>query len=99
MNEKLNKTVKIPSIINPIAPSPGFKKKDLSTFKLDIYGLCEFGCKYCSSNSGNYLRINKEPFANITEKQLGERIYPAEVPNLTFEWFDIIDRLNNQFVQ
>ena len=85
MNNKLNRTVKMPSIINPIAPSPGFKKKNLSTFKLDIYGLCEFGCTYCSSNSGNYLRINKKLFADFTEVQLGTRIYPDQDPNLTFE--------------
>ena len=64
--------VEVPSIKVPITSSPGFAKKDLSDFKLDACGLCGFGCRYCSSNSGNYLRINRAMFADLTEQQLGE---------------------------
>ncbi|MCA9072468.1 MAG: hypothetical protein KDA84_26270, partial [Planctomycetaceae bacterium] len=87
------KIVEVPSIVEPIQRSPGFAKKALSDYKLDILGLCGFGCKYCSSNVGNYLRINRARFAELTERQLGERLLPAENPELTFIWLDVIEKL------
>jgi hypothetical protein len=68
--------VNVPAIKEPIQPSPGFAKKGLSDFKLDLMSLCQFGCSYCSSNAGNHLRINRERFANYTQRQLGQRLYP-----------------------
>jgi DNA repair photolyase len=88
--------VKTTAIKVPIARSPGFEKKQLSEYKLDAMGLCQYGCRYCSSNSGNYLRINRERLAELTEEQLGERYYPSDEPRLTFEWTDIIERLEQQ---
>ena len=61
--------VDVPSIKDPIKKSPGFHKKELADFKLDIMGLCQFACKFCSSNAGNYLRINRDKFAALTEAQ------------------------------
>ena len=57
-----NVVVEVPTIKLPIAASPGFNKKDLSSYKLDILALCGFACTYCSSNCGNYLRIRRKPF-------------------------------------
>jgi DNA repair photolyase len=92
---KLN-IVKVPSIKQPITQSPGFHKKELSDYKLDACALCGFGCRYCSSNFGNYLRINRKRFANLTEQQIGERLLPAEDPSLMFVWPDYLDRLSDQ---
>jgi DNA repair photolyase len=91
-----NKVVEVPSVKTPITASPGFAKKELSEYKLDILGLCGFGCKYCSSNHGNYLRINRSRFADMTEKQLGELRFPSESPELTFQWPDILPNLERQ---
>lgn len=91
-----NKVVEVPVIKTPIAQSPGFAKKQLADYKLDLLGLCGFGCRYCSSIHGNYLRIFREKFADLTEEQLGERIYPADDPSLTFIWPDILERLETQ---
>ena len=93
--DKLN-IVEVPSIREPIRPSPGFQKKALADYKLDIMGLCGFGCRYCSSNAGNYLRINRARFADATEEQLGEKLLPAENPELAFVWPDVIERLDAQ---
>lgn len=90
------KVVQVDPIAHPIRKSPGFEKKGLSTYALDIMGLCEYGCRYCSSNHGNYLRINREAFADATEEQLGERLYPGDSPSLTFHWRDIEERLARQ---
>lgn len=91
-----NKLVMVPSIKEPIQKSPGFAKKELATYKLDLMGLCGFGCSYCSSNAGNYLRINRERFADLTEQQLGERLLPATAPELSFVWPDVLERLTAQ---
>jgi DNA repair photolyase len=88
--------VDTPSIKNPIQPSPGFAKKGLSDYKLDACGLCGFGCRYCSSNVGNYLRINRKRFADLTEAQLGRRALPLDDPSLMFVWTDFLERLHDQ---
>ena len=90
------KIVKVPSIQQPITPSPGFAKKGLADFKLDACALCGFGCRYCSSNVGNYLRINRSRFADLTEQQLGQRLLPAEDPALMFVWPDYLEQLQSQ---
>lgn len=88
--------VNIPSIKTPIMRSPGFEKKELATYKLDIMGLCQFGCAYCSSNAGNYLRINRDKFAALTREQTGQDMLPATSPSLTFKWSDFEGRLDAQ---
>jgi DNA repair photolyase len=91
-----NKVVAVPSVKEPIMRSPGFAKKKLSTYKLDLLALCGFGCRYCSSNAGNYLRLNREKFADLTEAQLGKRAYPASDPSLTMVWTDVLPKLEAQ---
>lgn len=91
-----NQTVEVPSIKRLIAKSPGFAKKRLSTYKLDLLALCGFGCSYCSSNWGNYLRVNREKFADLTEAQLGTRAYPDTDPSLTLVWPDVLTKLADQ---
>jgi hypothetical protein len=88
--------VDVPSIEAPIKRSPGFEKKDLATHKLDIMGWCQASCLYCSSPSGNYLRINKKRFADLTEAQTGRRLYPGVDPALTLRWEDFETRLDAQ---
>ena len=88
------KVVHVPSTKKLIQPSPGFAKKELATRHLELMALCNFGCAYCSSNSGNYLRINRDKFALMTEEQLGARHYPSDTPELTFEWADVIEKLD-----
>lgn len=91
-----NLIVEVPSIKSPIQASPGFAKKELSEYKLDILGLCGFGCRYCSSNEGNYLRIHRGPFAERTVEQLGQHMTPADTPELMFTWPDVLERLDEQ---
>lgn len=91
-----NKVVTIDPTKRLIVRSPGFEKKALATHKIDLMGLCGFGCQYCSSNDGNFLRINRKRFADETAKQLGERMIPAQAPALTFEFRDVLTRLDEQ---
>lgn len=86
----------VPAPKQIIYPAPGFKKKDLADRHAETGGLCAMSCVYCSSNAGNYLRIRREEFADLTEAQLGERLYPATAPGLTFVWPDALDVLDAQ---
>ena len=88
--------VDVPSVRDPIKVSPGFAKKELATHKLDIMGWCAANCLYCSSPSGNYLRIRKEEFADLAEQQTGKRLYPGVDPALTLRWEDFEQRLDEQ---
>ena len=94
-----NLVVEVPSIAEPIKRAPGFAKKHLATWKLDLMALCGFGCSYCSSNTGNYLRINRERFADITEDVTGRRLYPATSPELAFTWPDVLEKLDAQLAK
>jgi len=90
------KVVHVPCIKTPIAACPGFAKKKLADFKLDLSARCGFGCLYCSSDETKYMRTHREQFAALTEEQLGRRILPKEDPSLMFVWPDIPERLDNQ---
>jgi DNA repair photolyase len=92
-------SVVVPSITKPIQPSPGFEKKGLAEYKLDLLALCGFGCAYCSSNEGNYLRIHREEFRKLTIAQTGLDVVPADSPGLTFEWPDVIEKLEAQLAR
>ena len=91
-----SRIVEVPCIKDPIRPAPGFAKKGLADFKLDLCALCGFGCRYCSSNAGNYLRINRKRFAEHAEEQLGLPLTPAGDPMLMYVWPDVIERLEAQ---
>jgi DNA repair photolyase len=87
------KIVIVPITKTLIKASPGFAKKGLSEYKIDLVALCPLGCAYCSSNNGNFLRIRREPFAELTERQLGQRYLPSDEPSLTFVYDGVIEAL------
>jgi DNA repair photolyase len=88
--------VDVDSIKNPIKRSPGFAKKELATYKLDLMAWCQGGCLYCSSPSGNYLRSHRERFADAAEAQTGRRLYPGKDPELSLRWADFEAQLEAQ---
>jgi DNA repair photolyase len=89
----MNKTVLVPPLKSLIKKAPGFAKKGLATYKLDIIAKCGFGCRYCSSNTGNYLRIHSKEFAACAEVQLGKAIKPKDDPSLMLVWPDVVGQL------
>ena len=88
--------VNVPTIKIPITASPGFAKKGLSDFKLDLGGRCQFECAYCSSDGGYYMRINRKKFAKLTKEQTGQAMLPADSPELMLLWPEILDHLAAQ---
>ena len=91
-----NVIVNVPCIAEPIRACPGFEKKRLATDKLDLMALCAYGCRFCSTPHGNYLRVHRTEFADLTEQQTGHRMMPAETPALSFRWPDVLERLEAQ---
>jgi len=93
------KIVNVPSTKKIIQLSPGFKKKELAEYKVDLMALCGFGCRYCSSNQGYYIRMNWEEgenFKKLAEKQHGKKFTKKDLPSLTFEWSDVTEKLEKQ---
>ena len=96
MSASALKVVHLEASADPIKKSPGFKKKLLADRHLEMMALCGFGCRYCSSNNGNFLRIRRGPFADETQRQLGSRYLPATTPELHFDYPNIVARLEAQ---
>jgi len=93
------RVVNVPSTKRIIQLSPGFEKKDLSMYKVDLLALCGYGCKYCFSNQNYYLRMNWEKgdnFKKLAEQQLGRSVSKKELPNLSFEWPDVLEKLEKE---
>lgn len=90
------KVVTVSPMKTLIKIAPGFQKKNLADYKLDIAALCGFGCRYCSSNMGNYLRIHRSEFTACVEDQLGKAITPADDPSLMLVWPDVVSQLSNE---
>lgn len=93
MNTKL---VIVPNRKKLIQPSPGFAKKHLSNFHAELVALCGFGCAYCSSNTGYYLRVNGQKFAAATESQTGQGFAPRTDPSLFLAYSDVIGDLERE---
>ncbi len=80
----------------PVQPSPGFAKKSLSDHHLELMALCEYGCTYCSSNMGNFLRMKRPKIIETTQDQLGQVMLPETDPDFHIEYPDIIQYLRKQ---
>ena len=94
-----NRIVKVPSMKKLITLAPGFAKKELATYKLDILALCGFGCRYCSSNTGNYLRINAEKFSTCVEQQTGKTSKHVADPSLAYVYPGVVNQLKTELMQ
>lgn len=93
---KKTSLVIVPNRKTLIQPSPGFAKKQLAHFHLELAALCGFGCAYCSSNTGYYLRVNAQKFAAATAEQTGGSFDPKTNPNLFLMYEDVVGDLERE---
>lgn len=91
-----NKFVIVNSTKKLIHPAPGFEKKLLATYHLELAALCGFGCTYCSSNDGYFLRVRRKEFSAATRDQLGREVLPKDDPSLMLVWPDVCDQLERE---
>lgn len=93
------KVVVVPSLKSIIQSSPGFKKKELSTKKVDLMTICGFGCLYCSSNESRYLNANWVKgvnYSGLMKEQLGKDVTKADLHTATLEWKGVIPQLEKE---
>ena len=62
---------------DPIRVS-NFDKKGLATYKIDLDAFCQFHCSYCTTNTGNSVRIPQRDIEDWTEKATGKRLNCAQ---------------------
>ena len=87
------KIVNVPSIKHPITASPGFAKKQLSDFKLDLLALCEFGCRYCYAHNtalGHAAGITDEEIIEISSDDFLQSATPTEAEKLAVRWAEAV---------
>jgi len=87
---------KIDSLKKFIQPGAGWVKKGLCNDKIDLLGLCGFGCSYCSTDATTYLRKNRSKFERLTKEQNGRSFKPRENPLLTYEYENVIPDLEKE---
>lgn len=78
---------------NPMTPCPGFAKKRLADWKIDLLFLCFFGCTYCSSNFGNNMRCRGGRVAASLE--IDAKIEFAKTC-IAFDKIDFLNQLRRQ---
>jgi len=81
---------------NPIKPSPGFVKKGLSDYHLELSAKCQYECTYCSSNLGTYLRMNWNRIKETTGQQLGHVMLPGRNIGFNIQYTNLIPNLRRQ---
>ncbi len=89
----------VSTIKKPIAASPGFAKRGLSDFKLDIVGFGRFDDYYCSSNLGHFARFSRAKFAPQTKEQSGGQIPAAQYPDTIAGYPEIIEAIEKQLAK
>lgn len=79
----------------PIVESPGFAKKELADFHLDMVRVCEADCLYCSTPATTNMRIMKDGLANQALREHGRRMVPGDV-GFTVRFHDFEHRVEEQ---
>lgn len=77
------------TLIQPTA----WDKKQLASVKVDLVGLCEFGCSYCSSSGNNWHRVNRAAHAEAVRSQTGTDATPYTHPFLSYHFPDPVGQL------
>lgn len=90
--------VKIPARKQFIAPS-SWPKKKLADFHLEALHFCEFGCQYCSSNSGLHLRFRKGTISRAVREATGEDFNPHNATHITIAYRDVVHALECELSQ
>lgn len=75
-----HKMKKIVNIDHPlkyaIQPCPGFIKKELASYHLELSGICEFGCVFCSTDFGLGTLFKIQTYRAAARSQ-----YPSDFPD------------------
>jgi DNA repair photolyase len=70
--------------------------KKLADVHLEAILFCEFGCRYCSSNSGLHLRFLKKSILKAVEAALGKRFEPHNAAHIVIAYREVVAALENE---
>jgi DNA repair photolyase len=87
------------SIQKPIQQSPGFSKKELADYKLDLMGRCALLCSYCSSDTGRALMTRMPELLDAVEQKTSVRQSHLDDPTIVYSWPDVLVRLEQQLAK
>lgn len=81
-----------------IIESPGFAKKGLSDYHMDLARRCGASCSYCSTNAGYPARVNRARLTALAREQLGVDVDPTREPGISIAWdrAEVLRRLEAQ---
>lgn len=79
-----------------IIQKSSWTKKELADYHLDALKFCEFGCSYCSSNSGPHLRFKKHSLNEAVEKVTGQHFDPHNARDLVITYKELVEALQNE---
>lgn len=90
-----SKTVYVEAPKKLVQPSPGFEKKLLSEYHLDMMLKCQFECGYCSTD--HYLRrFRGGVIAEATLAQLGQAMSPGKDEGFNVQYKNLVPKLRAQ---
>ena len=90
------KKVTVPPLKNLIQPSSWKHTKLLADDHLDILKLCQYGCPYCSSNSGMHLKMREIEINQAVQAATGQAFDRKDVKNLFLDYPNVIGQLNEE---
>ena len=88
--------VQVPSLKKLIQPSSWKTKKLLADAHLDVLKLCQYGCRYCSSNSGAHIRWKTKEINERVKKSTGREFDRRDVSSLTLTYEDAVGQLEQE---
>lgn len=76
-----------------IIASSSWPKKKLADVHVEALLFCQFGCRYCSSNSGMYLRFLDRSIRETVEEVIGVRFDPQNAAHLVIAYREVVETL------
>jgi DNA repair photolyase len=78
-----------------IQPSSWCKKK-LADAHLEALKFCEYGCSYCSSDSGMHLKMQKHTINDAVRKATGQAFVPHDAAHISITLRGVVEALESE---
>ena len=82
--------------LKQIIQKSSWGKKELADYHLDALLFCEYGCKYCSSNSGLHLKFKKHSIQTAVKKATATDFNPHDAGHIVIQYEELVQALNEE---
>ena len=79
-----------------IIAKSSWTKKELADDHIEALLFCEFGCRYCSSNSGLHLRFWKDTIERAVKTTTGQEFDSHNAGHMAIAYREIVDALDEE---